>query len=224
MAVEAVRGCAARATPEEVFDGVMLSDGCLQLHGHNARLSIQLSGTEHLDWLYLIKESLAEIGMATNEGHPKVVPATSHGKPYGRALLVFNTDPFFTEQYDRWYRNGVKILPLDIWLTPGKVAHFYMGDGCASHKYFESAPNSVFVSAVFCTDNFTELEVSILTSQLRSLGIARAIKQRAKSHYEIYVSEAGSVCKLMDMIEPYMVPSLQYKIKRPTLSQKKIRR
>lgn len=214
----------ARVPPIEVFDGVMLSDGSLRMHGHNANLSIQLSGAEHLDWLQLIKASLAELGMTTNKGHPKVVPAVSKGKLYERALLAFNTDPFFTKQYKRWYKDGIKVLPSDIQLTPVSVAHFYMGDGCASYKYFKSAPNSVFVSAAFCTDNFAESEVDVLVDQLHSLDITRAIKQKATGNFEVYVSEAGSVCALMDMVEPYIVPSLQYKIKRPTLAQKKIRR
>ncbi len=208
----------------EVFDGVMLSDGCLQMHGDNARLSIQLSGAEYLDWLQLIKDSLAKIGMSANEKHPKVLPAVSKGKPYDRALLVFNTDPFFTEMYNKWYRDGVKVLSDDSRLSPGSTAHFYMGDGCASYKYFKSAPNSVFVSAAFSTNSFTELEVDTLVDQLHSLDITRALKQKAQGYHEIYVSEASSVCALMDMIEPYIVPSLKYKIKRPTLSQKKIRR
>ena len=95
---------AVEAAPMEVFDGIMLSDGCLQMHGHNARLSIQLSGAEYLDWLCLVKKSLVEVGMIANEGHPKILTAMSHGKSYDRALLTFNTDPFFTEQYIKWYK------------------------------------------------------------------------------------------------------------------------
>ena len=212
------------ATPMEVFDGVILSDGCLQMRGDNARLIIQLSGAVYLDWLRLIERCLAGIGVSANKEHPKVIPAISHSKPYDRALLTFNTHPFFTQMYNIWYKDNIKILPSSLQLTPGSVSHFYMGDGCASYRHPKSAPNSVFVSAVFCTDSFTEAEVDTLVSQLRALGITRAIKQKAKKHHEIYVSEANSVCTLMDMVEPHIVPSLSYKIKRPTLSQKRIRR
>jgi hypothetical protein len=162
--------------------------------------------------------------MTTSVEQPKVVPAMSHVKPYDRALLIFNTDPFFTKLYNRWYRDGTKILPLDIKLTSVSTAHFYMGDGSASYKHYKEAPNSIFVSAVFCTDSFTEPEVDVLVNQLRFLGIIRALKQKAKGYHEVYINEASSVCALMDMVEPHIVPSFQYKIKRPTLSQKKIRR
>ncbi len=200
---------AIEATPEEVFDGVMLSDAGLKFskRSKNAWFSMGLSGSEHMDWLIYIKATLVALDVPVYARGLRLYRGTSRGKQYIGALLQSSSRPFLTKQYERWYSEGVKVVPKDVAVTPLSVANWFMGDGSSS----PDKRNDAIVTYFACC-KFTPEESTLLAGRLTVLGVAAtAVLNRGYSRVNI---SQFSVNHFMDIIEEYVLPSYQYKIKR----------
>jgi len=195
------------AAPMEVFDGVMLSDGELQVHGFNARLRIQLSGASHLDWLTYVRDALSPLGVQVGPRGLHLYEGVSKGKPYIGVFLQTRTCLFLTEQHSRWYRMKTKVVPIDIKITPLSVANWFMGDGSSS----PDNRNSAVVTHLACC-KFTLEESNLLAWRLGTLGI-KATATFNRGYPGINISQF-SVNQFMKIIEEYIQPSYHYKVKR----------
>ena len=104
-----------------------------------------------------------------------------------------------------FYRDGVKILPDDIldMLTPRMIAIWFMDDGSNTVESF-----------TLNTHGFSKLEQAVIIKFLYSkYGISASIvKDRAK--YKISIGK-NEYKKFRTIIEPYIIPSMIYKIANP---------
>ena len=191
---------------QEVFDGVMLSDGNLQMHGFNARLRVQLSGASHLDWLTYIKDALLPSGVQIGARGLGLYKGISKGKPYIGAFLQTRTCSYLTEQCERWYKAGIKVVPVDVKITPLSIANWFMGDGSSSPDNRNSA---IVTHLASC--NFTLEECIILAERLEVLGV-RATAAPNNGYPRVNISQF-SVNYFMSIIEEYIQPSYRYKVK-----------
>lgn len=114
---------------------------------------------------------------------------------------------FFTKQhqeisdlYSRFYVNGRKIIPSSLVLNPIILAIWYMDDGSKSRKH------DVYLN----TQQFSLNHQKILISKLREMGL-KARLNKDKKYYRIrFLKE--SVEKLNDIIYPFIIPSMKYKL------------
>lgn len=113
--------------------------------------------------------------------------------------------PLLTEYYNLFYNNGVKILP-NIDLEPLGLAILFMDDGSR-----ESKTNALYIS--LC--NFTEDENKKFIRFLKTkFGINCSIHFKGspeKKYMAIYI-QANSRETFKDLIRPYLIPSMLYKI------------
>ncbi len=201
----------------QVLDGAMLSDGGLVLHGKHARLSMYLSDklrTEsHVDWLYTIASSLNDLGVQPLSGYPRAsISIRKSGGVFSGHRLITETHPILTSQYDRWYRynDDGKQVPLDVVVTPQVLAHWFMGDGCSSWK----GMLAVDVSLATFSFNYSSLE--LLMSQLAVMNIhtTTGTDKRKKPGYDKTIRVIqDSVDNFMNAVNPFMLPSYNYKVK-----------
>lgn len=194
-----------------VLYGSLLGDGCLlkrskKTGSGSASFSKGNIGYDHI--CFVGREIL---GNDPIERIKEYQPKLSN-----RSAFKFTTrmcDEFLAE-YNRWYPEGVKIVPKDLVLNKEIVLHWFMDDGhsCWKHK----RRNSVCVG--FSTESFTELDCDYLTKELDKFGINAYL---GKSHggygHKIFI-RGRSVKDFFNFIGecPKEIGSMNYKWKIPT--------
>lgn len=114
---------------------------------------------------------------------------------------------FYTRQHSElsillkmFYRNKKKIIPNSLVLNPVILAIWFMDDGSKSRKH------DVYLN----TQQFSLTDQKILLNKLRDLGL-RARLNKDKKYYRIrFLKE--SVSKLNEIIYPYIIDSMKYKL------------
>lgn len=196
---------------QEIFDGVMLSDGGLRMNGRQARLTVVQSGPEHIDWLHYIKDNcLKPLGLQALSGYPKTLKMEYHGMQQDYSLLVTKTSSFLTTQYRLWYpADGSRRVPSGLKLNPVTIANWFTGDGYSS--YHSNSVGSVY--AVFTSYKFPISDLQFLAGQLRVLGVNASVHKNG-----ISTSDKLSVNTLIGIVEPHIVGSYRYKLKWATIT------
>jgi len=129
----------------------------------------------------------------------------SLGKIHYYIELQTRTYPFFTILHSLFYKNKIKTLPateiLFQLITPVSLAHMIMCDGARRNE-----------SVIICTDNLTINEVV----KLMNILIVK-FRLNCTLHYDndkarIYISKS-SINTLINLVNPYIIPSMQYKLK-----------
>lgn len=188
----------------QVFDGAMLGDAGLAPYPiHKASLYLSQTGREHLDWLELVKEALICLGSDTETGVRG--RQTTGGRQYEESWLYAKTSPFLSAQYKRWHPERRKVVPKDLVLAPISLANWFVGDGSSSWR--KNDPE--YVSVDYATHCFTPEDHAILIKLLALLDIKASVSGK-----HLATTDGISVNKLMGLIQPYVVESFQYKIKR----------
>lgn len=145
-----------------VFDGLMLSDGCLEKSKSSKypRYSQSCIYKEYLDFVYSYLCSLSvPFGTKYIDYYDQYI------SPFYRLRSRHKCD-FLLEQYKRWYPEGIKIVPKDIVLSSMCVSHWYLGDG------YIRQTKGYLKGTAFATDGFTEMDVKFLVDKLKELGIS----------------------------------------------------
>lgn len=143
----------------EMIDGLLLGDGTISKDG---RLSIRQK-IDNKEWIDQISSFLNNSNI---ENRITEITAKGHYKKDGsyikdskqsqcRTLNYLN----FKEERERWYPNGIKIIPKDIRITDFSLAMFYCGDGSLYKK-----KNVVQMS--FMTECFSEEDILFLRDKI----------------------------------------------------------
>lgn len=149
----------------EIFDGLMLSDGSLSRvrDSKNFQYSQQCRESSFLTWAAASLPTPANI----NGPHQRMDRRTR--KNYFIYNLASAYDPFYTEQDMRWYRvvgqRRLKIVPVDLKLSPKTLLAMYIGDGHLMRR-----SSGVIRGIQLSTDGFERPDVLRLISQLDSMG------------------------------------------------------
>lgn len=116
---------------KEVLDGALLGDGCLYLHtnGKNAQFTYLSKSREHVEY---VGKYFQEYWSGEGIKDTSYIDERTN-KEYFRSQIKTYTNETFTEQYNRWYKNGIKHLPQDLVLTPLICLIWYVGDGGICH-------------------------------------------------------------------------------------------
>lgn len=206
---------------QQVYDGVMLSDGGLILPRSYPRawFQIALSGKEHLDWLYYIKDALEGLDITVTPGHPKVRERVRpSGDTYDYCYLGTKTSEFLTLAHRRWYpgrhTDGTwrKEVPEDFLLTPISLANWFMGDSTSGRDKRRSST----ITLTLLTHCFSEHGISVLEEQLHSFNLStgRAHRRVLKgSGIEITIPQ-NSIDAFADLVEYWVLPSYRHKVLR----------
>jgi hypothetical protein len=114
---------------------------------------------------------------------------------------------FFTRQhkelsilYKKFYENNRKIIPDDLVLDPVSLSIWYMDDGSRSRD------SDIYLN----TQQFSINDQKRLLNKLRLIGI-NARLNKDKKYFRIRILKE-SIEVLMNLIKPYMIDSMKYKL------------
>lgn len=175
---------------QQLILGCVLGDGYLRKKT-NAHLQIthSIKQKEYVDWKFHILKNLVITAPKAYRGN-----ADRIGYRFFTKSL-----PEFTEFYDRFYKNGIKIIPDDIKLSPLSLAVWYMDDGSKSYR-----------SCYLNCQQFDPKSQNNLLSALDNLGIEGRFN-KDKIYRRIRITNQSTIT-LMDIIRPYVVKSMRYKL------------
>ena len=177
----------------EVLNGEMLGDGCISLRKRykNAYLEWHLKRMGHVQLLCDEFENLEPSFHSRYDDED------------GWKLWT-KCNPDLTNQHNRWYPNGVKIVPKDLELTPLVCYHWYIGDG-----YFGKSNNIDLYSL-----GFSKEENIFLIKLLSGLGINAVLRETNKypsgTKYFIALGKFEAK-KFLEYIGPCTVEDYNYK-------------
>ena len=177
-----------------ILVGTLLGDGSMRCKT-NALLEINHSYRQrsYVEWKY---------------GHLAELVATPPRKRRGNGdrvafRFVTRSLPVLTPYYRLFYKGGRKRV-LEVELSPLTLAVWFMDDGCRSR-------NAVYLN----TQQFDIAEQRRLLAMLeRQWGIGGALN-RDKCYRRIRISVDGTK-RLTQLIEPYLLPELRYKLPQVT--------
>lgn len=129
----------------DIIDGMILADGHLDPSNVSARLTY---GCKHIETLNDIKRNLG--------WHFSKPWRSEKSRCYHFKSSFYNN---LLPQRNRWYKNGVKIVPKDIKLTPVLCYWWFVGDGYM-----------VDYGVSLCTDSFSYEDNLFLVDCLESCG------------------------------------------------------
>jgi len=212
---------------QEVIDGAMLSDaGVYFAHGggpnENAYFELGLSGWHHDDWLKQVYNTIKVLGAESSLNDITYrTKLGSNGRTYEDCRLKTKTHSLFTLTRGRWYQSNIKIVPKDLLMTPLLLTHWFAGDG---DSVWGASGLLNLVEARFGTYCFTEEEVTHLRKLLEVFKINTSLEKRKGIIHgdglRIRVRNSTAVNQMMDLVEPFIPLSYQYKIKRPWLKKR----
>lgn len=107
----------------------------------------------------------------------------------------------FNDIYDILYINEVKTITqeyLDKINHPIALAYWFMDDGCNQ--------------GILATNSFTESEVNLLQTWLKEKWNITTVKQKSKTYFILKITKESRL-DFDKLIFPYIIPSMQYKLK-----------
>lgn len=168
----------------------------------NARVVISQSKKQS-DWVYNIYHLFKEFAAS----HPR--ESSSFLKETGntRHYIWFQTRalPCFNELYAQFYKNKIKIIPLNIieLLTPISLAYWIMGDGTWTGSGLR-----------LHTDNSKVDEVHLLIKCINikfSLNSTINVANKSRGQYSIYIPKKDMQV-VRNIVSPYLLHTFLYKL------------
>lgn len=198
---------------KDILVGTLLGDASMQAMKlnqlSNVKFEQKFAQKDYVDHLY---EHFSDW-----VGTPPQIRSIKGGGAKDRQSVWFRTyrHPAFTLYKSLFYRvdsqgKQYKVVPdniLDL-LTPRALAYWFMDDG--STKRLQAYDNKIS-SFVFNTQGFSEDQQLLLLNALltRYKFDATLFKDR---HYRLVAIRSKSKDALIEKIQPYIIPSFQYKI------------
>ena len=182
---------------QEFIVGTTLGDGCIRKSGKLPRLCLVHSKkfSQYFHW------KLAQMDRYFNLWREQEDKRKNSTLLYSETLQHSGLVKF----YDMFYKNNVKLIPknLDIYMTPYSLAIWFLDDGTLN-----SGTNHRIHTNCFTYNDQLELQ-SLLK---RCFDLQCKIVQRKDSQYILSFDRINTV-KLSTIIEPYVIPSMKYKLR-----------
>jgi len=184
---------------EDIICGMLLGDGFLERNGRYLRLVADhgSSQTNYVRWLadqlVVFKPSLLFKRRLDSRTQ----------KTYGHCILRTRTSPKLEKFFDLFYERGRKRIPplLKELISPMILAVWIMDDGYKRNDCHALRLN---------TQGYTWEEQEIIKLALNQMGIKANIHKQKKYHL-VYIPSC-SMDKLIGIIKPFVVPSMEYKL------------
>ncbi len=177
-----------------IIIGTILGDGYLRIVSgkKNALLEVNhaLSQKGYVDWKYEMLEALCKSG-------PKARVSNGTRRAY---RFTTRQHPEITKLHFAFYGEGRKSVPETLVLDPIMLAVWFMDDGSRCRA------SDVYLN----TQQFTRRDQERLRALLVTLSIESSLN-KDKEYLRIRIKKS-SVPTLFELISPYIIPSMAYKI------------
>lgn len=184
---------------QDLIIGTLLGDGFLEKNGRNFRLVMghSLKQLEYVKWKQQMLLPLTSTLAVTERLDART------NKSYHYATLRTKTAPIFKEYFDLFYRNGHRIIPANLpnVINPRMLAIWVMDDG-----YKRNDCNALRLN----TQAYSYAEQLLIQKSLQRLSLEARIQHHKKT-FVIYIP-SSSMTKLRELISPYVVESMRYKV------------
>ncbi len=174
--------------------GTMLGDGYLRIvpGRKDAFLEINhsFSQKQYTDWKFEKLQNICISKPKTRKGNGNRIAYRFYTKQY----------PELTEFYNKFYKNGYKIVPDNLKLDAIAFSVWFMDDGsrCGNSNFYLN------------TQQFSAEDQNKLLDCLTKIGL-KARLNRDKKYFRIRFL-SSSVNKLKGLLEENLIPSMRYKI------------
>lgn len=101
-------------------------------------------------------------------------------------------------------------------LSAEAIAYWYMDDGSSSYTKDKDGNHKNYIKCIFSTLSFKNEELILLQNLLKKFNINTSLVKHSDGEGLNINILSDSTNVFMDLIEPYIVPCMQYKIKRRT--------
>lgn len=193
----------------------MLGDSSINLSGgKNAFMRIQHTEKQkdYLEHKAKILEELTAVTISEIKPNGKKNPNTQYAARTRR-------HPFYTRCREIMYPGGKKEVSKTwlSWLTTEGLAIWYMDDGCLvkSYNYNKSGVRRIYRRELFLnTCGFTLEQNQLLKSFIKErYGVEFQLKLTSKkTGYWRLKATASEANKFIEIVKPYIVPSMEYKL------------
>ncbi len=190
-------------TQEAIIIGTLLGDGCLERNGRGVRLRLDhgIKQESYLLWKY------KELHTIATPSSPMKVHAYHkiHQRFYDSVRMYTYSSTLLESYWWYFYRDGKKNISQNIskLLTqPISLAVWLMDDG-----YKRNDCNAFRLN----TDSFSKIEQRILIRVLKTNFDIDSVLHKKGKYWNVYIPQKSSK-KFVEIVEPYIIPDLKYKI------------
>lgn len=173
--------------------GSILGDGYIRVipGRKDAFLEVNhsIKAKEYVDWKYSVLKNICK-------SKPKQ-RNTNEGRVAYRFFTKQNYE--ITNLLNMFYKNKIKIVPQSLKLDPVILAVWFMDDGSKSKS-----------NVYFNSQQFSLADQNRLLHKLRQFGL-KARLNKDKKYYRIRILKE-SILKLNQIIDPYIIKSMRYKL------------
>jgi hypothetical protein len=185
----------------EIIDGTLLSDAGLETTSINPRFYFKQS------WKYseYVRLIASKFGL---ESKIRFV----HGKTCLDCRFKTISSPDLLPYYNKWYIDGIKVIPKDLEITRSMLLHEYLGDGYIRKEQSKNGEKE-YQHAVLCTDCFAESDLELFIQKLKEVGIESYIKHHKynpRKHPRVCIRRR-SMDKFFEYIGECPVKCFEYK-------------
>ena len=189
---------------KQIIFGSLLGDANLELppRGLNARFGF-IQSNKYESYFLFVFDIFSQFWFSSYRSYSYLDKRT--GKIYSSFRFWTKALPLFTEFFEQFYVNGIKVVPADLsLLTPLALAHLIMQDGSFSTSK----------GLYLCTDSFTPEDSIRLAHYINKKFDLKTTNPKApgnKGSLRIYIS-ATSMENLRALVKPYMHSTMLYKL------------
>lgn len=183
-------------TPEqnEILIGSMLGDGTIVDRSPHFRMKQARVFREYVVWFHQAFRVYMTDLIHDSTG-------MCRGKVIESSMAITRTAPRFVTLRQKWYPEGIKVVPRDIRLTPLMCAHWHVQDGQNRQGKRE---------AILNTNSFTKDDVEFLVERLRvDVGI-KSHSRRKESNKDQWIIFMGNrfgdegYFQFLDLVRPHI--------------------
>lgn len=187
----------------EILAGTLLGDSSLQYYPKYRWKTPKFKcdhGAAQEEYANLLYNKLQSLGSSIKR-YNRI--DKRNGKEYITYCVCTSCNPYFFSMYNQLYSTGKKEICSDFLknFTIKSLAYLYMDDGYADQK-----------TAFICTDNFSDESRKTLVKHIESkFNLHFSIVNHGK-YYRLRLSQYDFP-RFKELIEPYMIESLKYKLR-----------
>jgi DNA-binding CsgD family transcriptional regulator len=194
------------ASQQQLILGSLIGDASLVFNEENDRYDFQVGHCiEQKEYL----EHKAKILNSSIRSYIKDENSFSAGKEF--FITSYYNKYELQKIYNICFVNRIKTIShkwLDL-LTEEGISYWFMDDGTSSFLR-----NNKSVSARFSTLSFPKEQIILLQNKLLKFNIETSIHKHSDGEGLVISVLTKSINKLMDLVEPFIIPCMSYKIKR----------
>lgn len=190
--------------------GLILGDGSIDKGVQKRAFSIKSINKDFIDKIYNDISSVTDFDINVKHIEGRVVNGVNHKEHWE---LRIKAHPYFNKKYNYFYDDYRKrrITKESLrWLNPQGLANWYMSDGYVTHVGKQSGLiKSRRVD--ICTDRYKKEDVEKISEYFNNVLEIPATLTKRGDIYRLRINMKESQ-KFFMLIEPYVVPSMRYKL------------